>query len=66
MKRSSRIFDFISGLLLIGISGLGLLYFLINERFEWIPEVALELVRDQEILERPKAKKCSECHKDIF
>ncbi len=66
MKTFSRVLDLIIGFGLIGASGITFLYFLINERFEWIPETALELTRDQEILERPKAKKCSECHKDIF
>jgi hypothetical protein len=66
MKTFSRVLDLIIGIGLIGISGIALFYFLINERFEWIPEIALELVRDQEILKRPPAKKCSECHKNIF
>lgn len=66
MKRSSRILDLVVGAGLVGVSGIALLYFLINERFEWIPESALALARDPEILKRPPAKKCSECHKDIF
>ena len=66
MKKSSRIFDLVIGAGLIGVSGIDLLYFLINERFEWIPEKVLELARDPEILKRPPAKKCSECHKAIY
>ena len=66
MKNFSRVLDLIIGVGLIGISGIAFVYFLINERFEWIPEIALELVRDQEILKRPPAKKCSECHKNIY
>ncbi|MBN4078049.1 hypothetical protein JYT29_01830, partial [Nitrospina gracilis] len=66
MKRSSRIFDLIIGVGLIGVAGFAMLYFLVNERFEWIPEQVLELARDPEILKRPAAKKCSECHKAIY
>ena len=66
MRRSSRIFDLIIGVGLIGVSGFAMLYFLVNERFEWIPEQVLELARDPEILKRPPAKKCSECHKVIY
>ena len=66
MKRSSRVFDFLIGVGLIGIAGLAIVYFLINERFEWIPEKLLELARDPQILKRPPAKKCSECHEDIY
>ncbi len=66
MKQSSRILNSLIGAGLIGISGISLLYFLINERFEWIPDLALELARDPEILKRPEAKKCSECHKAIY
>ena len=62
MKNFSRVLDLVIGVGLIGISGIAFIYFLINERFEWIPEKAIELVRDQEILKSPPAKKCSECH----
>ena len=66
MKRSSRVFDLLIGAGLIGFAVLVMVYFLVNERFEWIPEKVLELARDPEILKRPPAKKCSECHKDIY
>jgi hypothetical protein len=66
MKRSSRVFDFLIGVGLIGVAGLLMVYFLVNERFKWVPEKVLELARDPEILKRPPSKKCSECHKDIY
>ena len=43
MKFSSRFIDLAVGAGLVGVSVIALLYFLINERFEWIPEAALEL-----------------------
>ena len=48
------------------VSGIAIAYFFINEKFEWIPETALELVREKELLERPDAKSCSECHESIY
>ena len=57
MRRSSRIFDLIIGVGLIGVSGFAMLYFLVNERFEWIPEQVMELARDPEIIKKPPAKK---------
>ena len=44
MKNFSRVLDLVIGVGLIGISGIAFVYFLINERFEWIPEVALSLI----------------------
>ena len=66
MKRFSRFFELLIGMGLIGVAGLAMVYFLVNELFEWVPEKVLELARDPEILKRPPAKKCSECHKDIY
>ena len=66
MKESSRIFYLLIGVGLIGLAGLTIVYFLVNEHFEWIPEKVLELARDPEILKKPPAKKCSECHKEIY
>ena len=48
------------------VAGIAITYFFINEKFEWIPETALELVREKELLERPDAKSCSECHEGIY
>ena len=49
MKRFSRVFDLLIGVGLIGVAGLAMVYFLINESFEWIPEKVLELARDPKI-----------------
>ena len=49
MKESSRIFYLLIGVGLIGLAGLTIVYFLVNERFEWIPEKVLELARDPKI-----------------
>jgi hypothetical protein len=48
------------------VCGVTIAYFLINEKFEWIPDYALELVQEKELLERPSSKRCSECHKAIY
>ena len=62
----TRILNLLIALGCFAVAGIAIAYFLINEKFEWIPEAALELVRDKELLERPDAKRCSECHKDIY
>ena len=49
MKRSSRVFDLLIGAGLIGFAVLVMVYYLVNERFEWIPEKVLELARDPKI-----------------
>lgn len=51
---------------LLAIAGIAIIYFLINEKFEWIPESALELTREKDLLERPEAKRCADCHKAIY
>ncbi|MZH03593.1 MAG: hypothetical protein F3745_09440 [Nitrospinae bacterium] len=66
MKLSTRILNLLTTLGCFTIAGLAITYFLINEKFEWIPEAALELVHEKELLERPDAKRCSECHRDIY
>ena len=66
MKLSTRLLNLLTAIGCFAIAGIAIAYFLINEKFEWIPEAALELVREKELLERPDAKRCSECHKDIY
>lgn len=50
----------------LGILGFALTYYLINEKFEWIPKQVLEAVRQPELLQKPEAKRCSECHQAIY
>ena len=66
MKLSERIINLLVAFGCFAVAGISITYFLINEKFEWIPESALELVREKELSERPEAKRCSECHKDIY
>ena len=66
MKLSTRLLNLLTAIGCFAIAGIAIAYFLINEKFEWIPDTALELVREKELLERPDAKRCSECHKDIY
>jgi len=66
MKLSTRLLNLLTAIGCFAIAGIAIAYFLINEKFEWIPESALELVREKELVERPNAKRCSECHKDIY
>lgn len=66
MKHLPRLVKLLIAVGCLGILGFSLLYFIINEKAEWIPERALELVQEAELLERPEAKRCSECHKDIY
>jgi len=41
-------------------------YFILNERSDWIPSQLIELARNPELLKRPPAKTCSECHEAIY
>ncbi len=41
-------------------------YFFINEKFEWIPKSVFELTQRPDLLKKPEAKRCGECHKDIY
>lgn len=66
MKLSTQILNLLTAIGCFAIAGISAAYFLINEKFEWIPESALELIRDKALLERPEAKRCSECHQDIY
>ncbi|MZG30722.1 MAG: hypothetical protein F3741_07945 [Nitrospinae bacterium] len=66
MNLSARLLNLLTAIGCFAIAGIAIAYFLINEKFEWIPESALELVRVKELLERPEAKRCSECHKEIY
>ncbi len=43
-----------------------MLYFFINEKVEWIPQRVVELARVPELLEKPEAKRCAECHQAIY
>jgi hypothetical protein len=63
---ATRLLNLLTAIGCFAIAGIAIAYFLINEKFEWIPESALELVREKDLLERPYAKRCSECHKDIY
>lgn len=66
MKISTRLLNLFIALGCFAFAGIVIAYFLINEKFEWIPESVLELVYDKELIERPDAKRCSECHKNIY
>ncbi len=66
MKIPPRLTNLLIGFGCLAISSWVMLYFIINEKFEWIPKEVLELARDPELLERPEAKRCSECHEAIY
>ena len=61
-----RVLNLLTAIGYFAVAGIAITYFFINEKFEWIPETALELVREKELLERPDAKSCSECHEGIY
>jgi len=63
---ATRILNLLIAAGCFSVSGIALTYFLINEKFEWIPESVLELAREPDLLKRPEAKRCSECHKTIY
>ncbi|MBT3922162.1 MAG: hypothetical protein HOF21_06255 [Nitrospina sp.] len=66
MKLSTRLLNLLTAIGCFAISGIAIAYFLINEKFEWIPESILELAREPDLLERPEAKRCADCHKAIY
>ena len=63
---TKRVLNLLTAIGYFAVAGIAIAYFFINEKFEWIPETALELVREKELLERPDAKSCSECHAGIY
>ncbi len=52
----------------VGLVVLGYLtlYFVINQTPQWIPENLTRLARQADLLENPEAKRCFECHKEIY
>lgn len=66
MKLSTQLFNLLTAIGCFAIAGIAIAYFLINEKFEWIPKSALELIQEKDLLERPEAKRCADCHKDIY
>ena len=66
MKLSTRLLNLLTAIGCFAIAGLAIAYFLINEKFEWIPQPVLELVREPDLLKRPEAKRCADCHKTIY
>lgn len=62
----TRLLNLLTAIACFAICGIAIAYFLINEKFEWIPESALELAREPDLLERPEAKRCGDCHKTIY
>jgi len=48
------------------LTGFALLYILINEKHELIPESLARLARKADLLENPEAKRCGECHQAIY
>ena len=66
MNLSARMRNLHAAIAYFAVAGIAIAYFLINEKFEWIPESALELVREKDLLERPEAKRCADCHTAIY
>lgn len=66
LRLVDRLLNLLIAIGYFAISGIGILYFLINEKFEWIPETAIELMRDKDLIERPEAKRCADCHEAIY
>ncbi|MBT3922355.1 MAG: hypothetical protein HOF21_07235 [Nitrospina sp.] len=66
MNLFTRLLNLLIALGCFAIAGIALAYFFINEKFEWIPEPILELAREKDLLEKPEAKRCADCHKDIY
>lgn len=62
----TRLLNLLTAIVCFAICGIAIAYFLINEKFEWIPESALELAREPDLLEQPEAKRCGDCHKTIY
>jgi hypothetical protein len=66
MNLSARLLNLLIAIGCFAIAGIAIVYFFINEKFEWIPQIALELTRQPDLLQRPEAKRCAECHKAIY
>ncbi len=49
-----------------GFVACGISYFILNYHYNWIPSQLVELARKPELVKKPPAKACSECHADIF
>jgi hypothetical protein len=63
---AARLLNLLIAIGCFAIAGIAISYFLINEKFEWIPNSVLELAREPDLLEKPEAKRCADCHKTIY
>ena len=66
LKLSTRLLNLFTALACFAVAGIATAYFFINEKFEWIPQTVLELAREPDLLKRPDAKRCSDCHQAIY
>jgi hypothetical protein len=63
---ATRLLNLLTAIVCFAIGGIAIAYFLINEKFEWVPQPLLELAREPDLMERPEAKRCADCHKAIY
>ena len=63
---ATRLLNLIIAIGCFSIGGIAIAYFLINEKFEWVPQPLIELAREPDLLKRPEAKRCADCHKAIY